>query len=130
MKILIQKICLTLSTYKISVIYFYIKLKLGTKYMIRYWRRYLTLINIVRVSGLFFTHYFLHNGCTFEVKGRVRKGVLTILTLVTFKLCCKNLHMITVWCSYTSKHGEGGCCTLELNVRSYTYCIYPYAEGG
>ena len=34
---------------------------------------------------VFMKTYFLHNDCTFDRKGRVRKRVLTILTLVNLK---------------------------------------------
>ena len=49
-------------------------------------RRHVTLIHIACVSEVFMTRYFIHNGCTFEGKGRVRKGGLTILMLVAFKV--------------------------------------------
>ena len=54
------------STYEQPVVYFYIKLKFGIKYMIGYTRQNLTLMHIVCVSEVYMTKYFLQNGCTFE----------------------------------------------------------------
>ena len=43
-------------------------------------------VNSYRLFCEFFmTRSFLHNGCTFNRKVTVRKGVLTILTVVTLK---------------------------------------------
>ena len=36
-------------------------------------------------SEFFMTKYCFHNGCTFNIKGHVRNGVLKILTLVILK---------------------------------------------
>ena len=44
----------------------------------------------------FYDKVFLHNGCTFEEKGRVRKMVITILTFVTFKI----VKIIYIWYTY------------------------------
>ena len=74
-----------LSTYDEPVIYFCLKSELGTKYMIGYAWRNLTLVHIVCAAEVFMTMYFLHNGCTFNIVGNVRTGVLTILTVVTLK---------------------------------------------
>ena len=64
--------------------------------MIGYTRQDLTLIHIVRVSGFLMTKSFLHYRCTVEEKGRVRKGFLTILTFVTFKM----VKVIYIWYPY------------------------------
>ena len=58
--ILIRKIWMMLSTYELPVIYFYIKLNIGIKYMIGDTRRNLTLIYIVRVREV------LHDGVVFS----------------------------------------------------------------
>ena len=46
------------------------------------WRNLMS-IHIVRAYKVFMTMYFLHNGCTFNRKGRVRKGVPKTLKFVT-----------------------------------------------
>ena len=48
----------------------------------------MALICIVNVREVFMTESFIHNGRTFNRKRPVRKGVLTILTVVTLK-CSK-----------------------------------------
>ena len=53
LEILIRKICLMMSTYELPVIYLYLNLKLGTKYMIVYTRQDMTLIHIFRVREFF-----------------------------------------------------------------------------
>ena len=76
---------MTSPTYDLPSIYFCPKLKLGTKYMIGFTRRHFMLIHIFCVREVFMTTSFIHNICTFNRIGNVRKGVLPILTLVTLK---------------------------------------------
>ena len=76
---------MTLSTYDLPVIYLCLKLNTGKEYMTGYKLQHLTFIHIIRVREVFMTMSFIHNGCTYNRKGRVRKGVLTILTFVTLK---------------------------------------------
>ena len=66
LNILVQRKWMTLLTYEEPVKYFYIKLKIGIKYMIRYTRKSLMLNHIVRVNEVFMMKYFFHNEYTFE----------------------------------------------------------------
>ena len=58
LKILVQKLCMTMSTYELPVTYFCLKPNLGTKYMIG-WT--LSLIHIVCACKFFMTTSFLRS---------------------------------------------------------------------
>ena len=69
------KIWMMLSIYEGPVIYFYMKLKLGMKYMIRLTRKHLTLIHIFHISKVFMTKSFLNNWMhLWRIRVRLGKG--------------------------------------------------------